>query len=118
MIATGLLRLLTAPPWTRRCWACRWLWPKSTSRSAAPLRWLAMHQPPRLKYKPAIRHLFWWVWCHYSALGRCQQCDAPTWAPVTFCTELRSGRAGHYYCERCGPPLLEAALAVGEQVSG
>ena len=55
-------------------------------------------------------------WIAHHPLGRCDLCRTPTWNPVTWYSRLALGRAGHYYCETCGPAMLELALASGERV--
>jgi hypothetical protein len=71
----------------------------------------------RRRFRPPV---FWrpvhWLWCHTAPLGCCSECREPTWNPVTFYVQHDIGRSGHYYCERCGPPIREAALLLGERV--
>jgi hypothetical protein len=75
------------------------------------------------QYRPSTRNLrraplLWrpvhWLWCYSAPLGSCNKCHEPTWNPVTFTFKLEIGRSGHYYCERCGPAIVAAALAVAE----
>lgn len=68
------------------------------------------HWPRRRSYR-AFR-----LWQRYGPLGNCDECRTPTWNPVTFQIQHNIGRSGHYYCERCGPPIREAAEILGEMV--
>lgn len=68
---------------------------------------------PRLR----LGRLGYWLWQRYGALGTCDVCRAPTWTPVAFYVQREVGRTGHYFCEKCGPPMLDVASALGERVT-
>lgn len=70
----------------------------------------------RQRFWRAFGRLMHWLWCYSAPLGTCDVCHVPTWNPVAFQVQQDIGRTGHYFCERCGPPLLDAARAFGEQV--
>ena len=74
--------------------------PGTRSLRRAPLLWRPVH----------------WLWCFSAPLGSCDVCREPTWEPVAFQVQLNVGRTGHYYCEQCGPPMRQAAEAMGELV--
>jgi hypothetical protein len=93
------------------------------------------HQPRRVSLVADVMRRMvvrqWWPWNswigrpgywayrlmqRYGPLGRCQSCRRETWNPVCFGTRLSAGTVGHYFCESCGPALLEAAQALGNVV--
>jgi hypothetical protein len=75
------------------------------------------HRTRHLWRAPVLWRVVHWLWCHTAPLGRCDQCSAPTWNPVTFYVQQPIGRTGHYYCERCGPPMLQTARALSDVVT-